>query len=131
MPNNRDMPKLSPDQANLLSILVALNAWEQKNSTLLQTQSGRSLYFQLAQVLLTPVEGDGLSMKQRLGDASERSMRDHMRLFQEAGLLTEKSGAQDARTKQIVPTEKFIEGLRQHLDLCIELLEDRYLMVEK
>jgi hypothetical protein len=125
------MPKLSPDQANLLSILVALNAWEQKNSTLLQTQSGRSLYFQLAQVLLTPVEGDGLSMKQRLGDASERSMRDHMRLFQEAGLLTEKSGAQDARTKQIVPTEKFIEGLRQHLDLCIELLEDRYLMVEK
>jgi hypothetical protein len=131
MLNNRNMPKLSPDQANLLSILVALNAWEQKNSTLLQTQSGRSLYFQLAQVLLTPVEGDGLSMKQRLGDASERSMRDHMRLFQEAGLLTEKSGAQDARTKQIVPTEKFIEGLRQHLDLCIELLEDRYLMVEK
>jgi hypothetical protein len=125
------MSKLSPDQANLLSILVALNAWEQKNCPPLLTQSGRSLYFQLAQVLLAPVGGDGLSMKQRLGDASERSMRDHMRLFQEAGLLTEISGAQDARTKQIVPTEKFIEGLRQHLDLCIELLEDRYLMVEK
>ncbi len=125
------MSKLSPKQTNMLSILVALNAWEQKHNPMLQTQSGRSLYFQLAQILLAPVEGDGVSMKQRLGDASERSMRDHMRLFQEAGLLTEKSGTQDARTRQIVPTEKFTEGLRQHLDLCIELLEDRYLMVEK
>ena len=125
------MPKLSPDQANLLSILVALNAWEQKNRPPLLTQSGRSLYFQLAQVLLAPNEGDGVLMKQMLGDASERSMRDHMRLFQEAGLLTEKSGIQDARTKQIVPTEKFNEELRQHLDHCIRLLESRYLLVEK
>jgi hypothetical protein len=125
------MRKLSPKQANLLSILVTLNAWEQKNSASLHTQSGRSLYFQLAQVLLAPVEGDGVSMKQRLGDASERSMRDQMRSFQEAGLLTEKNGTQDARTKQIVPTEKFADDLRQHLDLCIGLLEDRYLMIEK
>ncbi len=125
------MRKLSPKQANLLSILVTLNAWEQKNSASLHTQSGRSLYFQLAQVLLAPVEGDGVSMKQRLGDASERSMRDQMRSFQEAGLLTEKNGTQDARTKQIVPTEKFADDLRQHLDLCIGLLEYRYLMIEK
>ena len=62
MPNNRFMPKLSPDQANLLSILVALNAWEQKNRPPLLTQSGRSLYFQLAQVLLAPNEGDGVWM---------------------------------------------------------------------
>ena len=125
------MSKLSPKQANLLSMLVSLNAWEQKNSSCLHTQSGRSLYFQLAQVLLAPVEGDGVSMKQRLGDTSERSMRDHMRSFQEAGLLTEKSGTQDARTKQIVPTEKFTAELRQHLDLFIGLLEDRFLMIEK
>ncbi len=125
------MPKLSPDQANLLSILVALNAWEQQNSPPLLTQSGRSLYFQLAQVLLAPDEDEGLSMKQMLGDASERSMRDHMRSFQEAGLLTEKNGTQDARTKHVVPTEKFTEELRQHLDQCIRLLESRYLLLEK
>lgn len=131
MLNNQSMSKLSAKQANLLSILVALNAWELKNCDPLQTQSGRSLYFQLAQALLAPDEGDGVMMKQRLGDASERSMRDHMRLFQEAGLLTEKSGTHDARTKQIVPTEKFTEELRQHLDHCISLLESRYLLVEK
>jgi hypothetical protein len=131
MLNNLSMSKLSRKQVDLLTILVALNAWEQKNCPSIETQSGRSLYFQLAQALLTTDEGEDVLMKQRMGDASERSMRDRIRSFQEAGLLTEKSGTQDARTRQIVPTEKFTEGLRQHLDLCIELLEDRYLMVEK
>ena len=84
-----------------------------------------------AQVLLAPIQGEGLLMKQIAGDASERSMRDHMRYFQEAGLLTEKNGTLDARTKQIMPTDKFIEELRQHLDHCIRLLESRYLLVEK
>jgi DNA-binding HxlR family transcriptional regulator len=97
------MRKLSPKQANLLSILVTLNAWEQKNSASLHTQSGRSLYFQLAQVLLAPVEGDGVSMKQRLGDASERSMRDHMRSFQEAGLLTEKTAPKTPEPSRSCP----------------------------
>jgi hypothetical protein len=125
------MKKINPKQESLLSVLIALNAWEQKNCPSLQTQSGRYLYFQLAKSLLASHEGKGGLIKQMVGDASERSIRDHMRSFQEADLLTEKSGTQDARTKQIVPTEKFTEGLRQHLDLCIGLLEDRYLMVEK
>jgi DNA-binding HxlR family transcriptional regulator len=46
------MVKLTPKQTNLLSILLALNDWEQKNSDSLQTLSGRSLYFQAAQALL-------------------------------------------------------------------------------
>lgn len=124
------MFKLSPKQANLLFMLVELNAWEQKNSDSLQTQSGRSLYFQLAQALLEDDAQSGVLLKRRVGHASERSIRDHLRTFQEAGLLLAQSGPQDARTKQIVPTEKFIEELCQHLDRCIGLLENRYLLIE-
>ena len=131
MLDNQSVSKLTTKQANLLSIMVALNAWEQKNSALLKTQSGRSLYFQLAQALLAPDACEGVMMKQRVGDASERSVRAHMRLFEEAGLLTEKSGTQDARTKHIVPTEKFAEELLQHLDHFIGLLEGHYLLLEK
>jgi hypothetical protein len=125
------MVKLSPKQVNLLSILVALNAWEQKNCPSIATQSGRSLYFQLAQALLTTDEGEDVLMKQRLGDTSERSMRDRMRSFQEAGLLTEKNGTLDARTKHILPTEKLTNDLIRHLDHFMRLLENRYLLVEK
>ncbi len=125
------MAKLNPKQVNLLSILVELNAWEQKNSPLLQTQSGRSLYFQLAQALLAPDEGDGVLMKQRVGNASERSIRGRMRSFQEAGLLTEKCGTLDARTKQIAPTDKLTEDLIKHLDLFKSLIENYYLLLEK
>jgi hypothetical protein len=129
--NNLRMSKLSPKQVNLLNILVALNAWEKKNCPSIETQSGRSLYFQLAQTLLTTNEGEDVLMKQRLGDASERSMRDHVRSFQAAGLLTEKNGTLDARTKQILPTEKLTNDLISHLELFMRLIENRYLLVEK
>jgi hypothetical protein len=125
------MSKLSPKQANLLSVMLAMNAWELKNSAPLKTQSGRALYFQLAQSSLIPDGSEVVMMKQRVGDASERSMRDHMRLFQEEGLMTEKNGSKDARTKQILPTEKFTEELRLHLDHFAHLLESHYLLIEK
>jgi DNA-binding transcriptional ArsR family regulator len=131
MLDNQGVSKLSSKQANLLSIMVALNAWEQNYSVPLKTQSGRSLYFQLAQALLAPDACDGVMMKQRVGDASERSLRAHMRSFEEAGLLTEKSGIQDARTRQIIPTEKFTEDLVEHLDHFMRLLESHYLLLEK
>ena len=124
------MLKLNPKQANLLSVLVALNDWEQKNSPCLQTQSSRSLYFQLAQALLAEDAQGGVRLKKRVGHASERSIRDRLRTFQEAGLLLEHSGSQDARTRQIVPTDKFTVELCEHLDHYIELLEDRYLLIE-
>lgn len=124
------MLKLNPKQANLLSILVALNDWEQKYSASLQTQSGRSLYFQLAQALLAEDAQGGVMLKRRVGHASERSIRDCLRIFQEAGLLLEQSGVQDARTKQIVPTDTFIRELCKHLYHSIALLEDRYLLIE-
>ena len=54
-----------------------------------------------------------------------------MRSFEEAGLLTEKSGIQDARTRQIIPTEKFTEDLVEHLDHFMRLLESHYLLLEK
>jgi hypothetical protein len=69
-------------------------------------------------------------LKRRVGHVSERSIRTRLRTFQDAGLLLEKCGAQDARTKQILPTEKFTAELCQHLDHCIELLENRYLLIE-
>ena len=65
MLDNQGVSKLSSKQANLLSIMVALNAWEQNYSVPLKTQSGRSLYFQLAQALLAPDACDGVMMKQR------------------------------------------------------------------
>jgi len=54
-----------------------------------------------------------------------------VRSFQAAGLLTEKNGTLDARTKQILPTEKLTNDLISHLELFMRLIENRYLLVEK
>lgn len=125
------MTKLNLKQTNLLEILIALNAWELEEKTELQTQSGRSLYFQLAQAMLASESAGGVSLKRRVGTACERSIRERIRTFQQAELLCVKGNDKDARTKQIVPTKKFAEDLAKHLDHCIELLESQFILIEK
>ena len=90
------MTKLNLKQTNLLEILIALNAWELEEKTELQTQSGRSLYFQLAQAMLASESAGGVSLKRRVGTACERSIRERIRTFQQAELLCVKGNDKDA-----------------------------------
>jgi len=50
------MQSLTPEQTNLLSILVALNDWEGKHLASFKTAAGRSLYFEMAESLLSSEE---------------------------------------------------------------------------
>lgn len=96
------MTHLTPKQMSLLSILLRLNAWEQKCITSLQTQEGRAQYFQRAAALLA---ADGLGL----------------------GLAPESlSGMAVGLT-----SEAFVEDLSKHLDHALGLLENHFLMVEK
>ena len=52
------MHLLTPAQTNLLSILVALNDWEGKHLPSSEMAAGRSLYFEMAESLLSS-EGQG------------------------------------------------------------------------
>ncbi len=125
------MNKLNPKQANVLSVFIALNAWGQNEIEAFQTQSGRSLYYQLAQTMLDTESTGGGLLKQGHGRVCERAIRGRIRKFQKAGLLVVKCSHQDRRAKQIVPTEKFVKDLSKQLDHCIGLLENRYLLIEK
>ena len=96
------MTHLTPKQMSLLSILLRLNACEQKCIASLQTQEGRAFYFQCAAALLA---ADGLG----LGLAPEAL-----------------SGMAVGLT-----SEAFVENLSKHLDQALSLLENHFLMIEK
>lgn len=116
---------------HLLSFLVSLHEWEMSEYELLHTQSGRSLYFELAKTLLKndhhPVGG----LKRSLGQLSERSVRNRMRNFESDGYLEVHPHCVDGRTRQLVATPKFIEMLNRHLEQCLGKLESRYILIEK
>jgi hypothetical protein len=116
---------------NLLRILIDINQWEVHQGRELQTISGRDLYFMIAATLLTDADGKSQSLKLLNGRMTDRATRNRIREFQELGLVEVIDNEDDARTKRVVPTEKFIRRLNHHLHLFKQLCEVRYLMVVK
>jgi hypothetical protein len=116
---------------NLLQILIDINLWEVHQGRELQTISGRDLYFLIAATLLTDADGKLQSLKLLNGRMTDRATRNRIREFQELGLVDVVDNEDDARTKRVVPTEKFIRRLNHHLHLFKQLCGVRYLMVDK
>lgn len=116
---------------NLLQILIDINLWEVHQGRELQTISGRDLYFLIAATLLTDADGKLQSLKLLNGRMTDRATRNRIREFQELGLVDVVDNEDDARTKRVVPTEKFIRRLNHHLHLFKQLCGVRYLMIDK
>jgi hypothetical protein len=116
---------------NLLQILIDINQWEVHQGRELQTISGRDLYFLIAATLLTDADGKPQSLKLLNGRMTDRATRNRIREFQELGLVDVVDNEDDARTKRVVPTEKFIRRLNHHLHLFKQLCGVRYLMIDK
>lgn len=116
---------------NLLQILIDINLWEVHQGRELQTISGRDLYFLIAATLLTDADGKPQSLKLLNGRMTDRATRNRIREFQELGLVDVVDNEDDARTKRVVPTEKFIRRLNHHLHLFKQLCGVRYLMIDK
>ncbi len=126
----------SPEQQgvsdpNLLQILIDINLWEVHQGRELQTISGRDLYFMIAATLLTDADGKPQSLKLLNGRMTDRATRNRIREFQALGLVEVIDNEDDARTKRIVPTDKFITRLNHHLRLFKQLCDTRYLMMSK
>lgn len=62
---------------------------------------------------------------------NHRATRTRIREFQELGLVEVVDSEDDARTKRVVPTDKFVARLNHHLHLLKQLCDARYLMVVK
>ena len=107
---------------NLLQILIDINLWEAHQGRELQTISGRDLYFMIAATLLTDADGKPQSLKLLNGLMTDRATRNRIREFQELGLVVGVDNEDDARTKRVVPTDKFITRLNHHLNLLKQLL---------
>ncbi len=116
---------------NLLQILIDISLWEVHQGRELQTISGRDLYFLIAATLLTDADGKLQSLKLLNGRMTDRATRNRIREFQELGLIDVVDNEDDARTKRVVPTEKFIRRLNHHLHMFKQLCGVRYLMVDK
>ena len=119
------------DPDGFLRVLIAIHQWESEHMDMLQTMTGRTLYFQLVEELLTKKEYGIHSLKAFTGHMTERAMRGRIREFEKMGLISVEQNETDARTRTLVPTEKFVAQFELHAAHIQHLLQSNYILIPK
>ena len=117
-------------ESTLLRVMIQIREWEDSQLPELQTISGRYLYFRIAACYLQGVHSSQ-HLKVFQGGVTERAMRQRMREFEAMDLIQMEDNESDQRTKRVIPTEKFLLHLNQHLEFLRRILSQNYLMFDK
>ncbi len=117
-------------ERNLLKLVVQIHHWESSQQSEFQSWSGRDLYFCMAENLLDH-HGKPQSLKFLNGSVSERAMRDQRKVFQKSGFLEVANAGFDLRTRQIMPTDKFIIQLNLHLKSLRTMINQHFVLIDK
>jgi DNA-binding MarR family transcriptional regulator len=118
---------------SIIANLAELHEWELDNAPLLGTLTGRHLYFRIAQRAVGDRELLSRALKDLMGGAgyTEKALRTRMREMELAGLIASVPGQDDARSRCLMPTEKFYEAIYLHADHVRRVFEKDFLMIEK
>lgn len=117
-------------EPSLLKIMIQIRDWEDSELRVLQTISGRNLYFRIAATYLNDSQLPQ-QLKLLQGGVTERSTRQRLREFEEMGLIDITDNETDRRTKSAIPTEKFLQHLNGHLDLLKKICDQQFLLLNK
>ncbi len=117
----------------IVANLAELHEWELDHAPLLNTLTGRHLYFRIAQRAV----GDRALLSKALKDLTggsgytEKALRTRMREMEKEGYIASVNGEDDARSKYLMPTEKFYETIYLHADQVRRIFDKDFLMIEK
>jgi hypothetical protein len=117
----------------LVISLAELHQWELENHPLLETLTGRHLYYRLAQESVKNEYALTRALKDVFGGMhfTEKALRTRMRQMEREGLIEAVTRPDDARSKQLLPTEKFNQMMTQHAEQVKKIFDKHFLLIEK
>ncbi len=117
----------------IVASLADLHEWELDNAPMLNTLTGRHLYFRIAQRAVGERELLSRALKELTGGVgyTEKALRTRIREMQRDGFIESLGGLDDGRSRYLMPTEKFYESIYLHADQVRRILEKRFLLIEK
>lgn len=123
----------TPQLTAIVSNLAELHEWEIEHAPLMHTLTGRQLYYRIAQRAVGDRELLSRSLKDLMGGAgyTEKALRTRMREMEQGGYIEAVSGKNDARSKYLMPTERFYESIYLHAEQVKKVFERKFLMIEK
>ena len=125
---------LNSSSQNILTSLIELNQWEWFNVPILNSIIGRHVYFSIAAELLNKSEqASTRSLKQVLNHPgyTERAIRLKLREMERMGLITSAYSQSDKRVRYLVPTPKLVALIENHVGFYQNLLDKKFLVLEK
>jgi DNA-binding MarR family transcriptional regulator len=117
----------------IVSNLAKLHEWELDHAPLLTTLTGRHLYFRIAQRAVGDRSLLSKALKDLMGGSgyTEKALRTRMHEMERDGYIASVIGEEDARSKYLMPTEKFYEAIYLHADQVRRIFDKNFLMIEK
>lgn len=117
----------------IVANLAELHEWELDHAPLLRTLTGRHLYYRIAQRAVGDRALLSRALKDLMGGSgyTEKALRTRMREMERAHLIESVNGEDDARSKCLMPTEKFYESIYLHADQVRRIFEKNFLLIEK
>ena len=117
----------------IVANLAELHEWELLNAPIMNSLTGRHLYYRIAQRAVADRSLLPRALKDLMGGAgfTEKALRTRMREMEAAGLIEAVSLETDGRSKCLMPSEKLYESIYLHADQVRRIFEKNFLLIEK
>jgi hypothetical protein len=123
-------PKVAEAIASIFSGLID---WENEHGQAFYSISTRELYFRLAFIYFARRHTQNVSLKFSFytGRASERTMRNAIRRFEDQGFIKKSKSQSDHRNKLLIPEDKLIKHFEEHIQEFMRLVQEHFYLIHK
>ena len=117
----------------IVANLTELHEWELDHAPMLATLTGRHLYYRIARRAVGDRVLLSRALKDLMGGAgyTEKALRTRMLEMENEGYVESVHCEDDARSRYLMPTEKFYESIYLHADQVKRIFEKNFLLIEK
>jgi len=113
----------SPKGKALLRIFIEIHKWETLNHAIFKNTSSRDLYYSMVDDLINNKQNES-SLKSHKGSTTLKASRQRIQSYEEIGMAVIAQSSSDGRTKKLIPTDKFIQLVEQHVNVLERLHDD-------
>ena len=117
----------------IIDSMAKIQEWEEKNLPLLNSLTGRSLYYKIARISLSGENEKFNTMKGLAAgsDFTEKSLRNRINLMEKDGFVASAQSGVDGRSRYPSPKDKFYDLMLMHASQIKKILGNDFLIIRK
>ena len=118
---------------DIIDSMARIQEWEEKNLPLLNSLTGRSLYYKIARISLSVEDEKSNTMKDLTvgSEFTEKSLRNRINLMEKEGFVASAQSGVDGRSRYPAPKDKFYDLMILHASQIKKILENDFLIIKK